>query len=310
MTKKRIILFATAVVILALLILSISHHFRQMNLTQRNTGVIIQEDVGENFDGKYHDVNFVDKELFFKSVSDYPKHDMALKQIIRGGIVPHHLLPSFIIAEFFSRLSEQQVDTVILIGPNHYERGDSNVLASRFRWNTPLGSIEPDLDIIGKLDGRKLANAGEEAVSADHSMTAILPFIKYYLPQAKVAPFILKRELSEKSVNDLAAELDDYMRKHKAVIVASVDFSHYLTNSEAKKKNIESLDAIEKRDYSLISSFNNDHMDSPPSIEMLLKSMDGINADNMEVLNDTNSGELTGDDFAQVTSYLSLFFAN
>jgi AmmeMemoRadiSam system protein B len=91
--------------------------------------------------------------------------------------------------------------------------------------------------------------------------------------------------------------------------LASVDFSHYLTNFEAKEKNIESLRAIEKRSYDELFSFGNDHMDSPASVALVLKTMDAINANKMTVLHDTNSGEMLGDNFSQITSYLSLSFS-
>ncbi|MFA5994230.1 MAG: AmmeMemoRadiSam system protein B [Parcubacteria group bacterium] len=256
-----------------------------------------------------HGVPFEDQELFFKSVGNYPIQEKNNTVDVMGGIVPHHLLPSFIIADFFSRLSSQEINTIILVGPNHYERGGAHVITSHYAWETPLGVLESDNEIVSRLEEGKLANAEENIISLDHSMTAILPFIKYYLPDVKVAPLILSRKVDVQEIGTLAEALKKYLQTNKAVLVASVDFSHYLTNIEAKQKNEESLVAIEKRSYGEIFNFGNDHMDSPSSISLLLKTMDALGADKMSVLHDTNSGELFGNDRSQTTSYLSLLFA-
>jgi AmmeMemoRadiSam system protein B len=257
----------------------------------------------------YHAIEFEDRELFLKSVADYPIGGESMDSNIKGGIVPHHLLPSFIIADFFSRLSVEEVETIILVGPNHYERGDANVITSKYNWENPFGTLKPNIDIINDLEKKQLLKINEEVLPLDHSMTSILPFIQYYLPEAKVVPLILSNEIKEGEITVLAKELQGYIQNKKIIILASVDFSHYLTNFEAKEKNIESLRAIEKRSYDELFSFGNDHMDSPASVALVLKTMDAINANKMTVLHDTNSGEMLGDNFSQITSYLSLSFS-
>lgn len=254
-----------------------------------------------------HKVVFEDREVFLKSVADYPS-EVKLNPEIKGGIVPHHLLPGFIIADFFSRLSEKEIETIVLVGPNHYERGNFGVITSEYNWDTPFGILEPDNEIISNLKEKQLAKT-EEIISLDHSITGILPFIKYYLPKVKVVPLILKSDLSEEATDNLALELQGCIKDKKVAMVASVDFSHYLTNLEAKEKNIESLEAIEKRSYDKIFSFGDDHMDSPASVALVLKTMDLINAKEMRILHDTNSGEMLEDNISKITSYLSLSFS-
>lgn len=46
------------------------------------------------------------------------------------------MLPGFIISDFFKRLSYQDVKTVILIGPNHKEKGSCHILTSVYGWET------------------------------------------------------------------------------------------------------------------------------------------------------------------------------
>lgn len=258
---------------------------------------------------KSHEVFFEDRELFLKSVADYPSGGNLVDAEIKGGIIPHHILPSFIIADFFSRLSAKEVEIIILVGPNHYERGNFGAITSKYKWETPFGVLEPNLKIVTDLEEKHLVKADEIVIPLDHSMTSILPFIQYYLPNSKVVPLILKNDFDEEDVDELVIALQKYIQNQKVIILASVDFSHYLTNFEAKEKNEQSLSAIKERSYDEIFSFGNDHIDSPASVAVVLKTMDAIDAKQMTVLHDTNSGEMLGDNSAQITSYLNLAFS-
>ena len=70
---------------------------------------------------------------------------------ISGGIIPHHFLASELIADFFNQLSGQHPQTIILVGPNHYERGEFKVLTSLKGWDTPYGLLEPNKEFLEYL---------------------------------------------------------------------------------------------------------------------------------------------------------------
>ena len=106
----------------------------------------------------------------------------------------------------------------------------------------------------------------------------------------------------------MAEELADYLRDEKTVIVASVDFSHYLPKEEAIKKDKESLEAIKNFNYERIYSFGNDNLDSPPSIATLLSTMEKSGFTNIEVLGNSNSVEILGAESPQTTSYFNIAF--
>jgi len=308
-SKKNIsyiLIIATAI---GLLLFMVTKKDRLWGAKHRSGEKNINQEMVYSEPVKSHEVFFEDRELFLKSVADYPSGGNFVDAEIKGGIIPHHILPSFIIADFFSRLSAKEVETIILVGPNHYERGNFGAITSEYKWETPFGALEPNLKIIADLEEKRLVKADEIVVPLDHSITSILPFIQYYLPNSKVVPLILKSDFDEEEVDELVSELQQYIQNQKVIILASVDFSHYLTNFEAKEKNEESLSAIKERSYDEIFSFGNDHIDSPASVAVMLKTMDAIDAKQMTVLHDTNSGEMLGDNSAQITSYLSLSFS-
>lgn len=80
-----------------------------------------------------------------------------------------------------------------------------------------------------KLIGKNLVNIDEGVLPNDHALSSLMPFIKYYMPDTKVVPILLSKKFSKEKPRVLADNLSKLVKKD-IVLVASVDFSHYLTN--------------------------------------------------------------------------------
>lgn len=256
---------------------------------------------------KTHPSKFFEKQAFSEGVAFVKRNNPTEKTNIRGGVIPHHLFPGFIIADFFHRLKMQNPDTVILIGPNHYERGDSKVLTSVYGWNTPFGVVQSEDKIIRELTAKQVLKVDDHVLENDHAVAGIIPFIKYYLPATKVVPILLSGFMNEDETRFLASQLESYVNKD-TVLVAAVDFSHYLVNKEAQEKDKVTLNVIKKYDYRQLFTLDNDYLDSPPAIAVLLLTMQKLGMTKMDILHHTNSGELQKDDYIETTSYFSIIF--
>lgn len=213
------------------------------------------------------------------------------------------------IAEFFNQIKDQDIDKIILLGPNHHELGDYPFLTSQYAWETPIGIVEPDsLDIKFLIDhGSGSVGVDEAVLEHEHSIGGIMPFIEHYLPEAQVVPLAISGYTSPGEVDALVKNVLSIV-DDKTVIIASVDFSHYLNKAEAQEKDWETLTAIEMRDYSTLYRFESDHLDSPQSIIILLKLVDAMKKNSFEILHHTNSGELLKEDHIETTSYFSMVF--
>lgn len=253
-----------------------------------------------------HIVKFFDEQNFTNALSK-TKDITTPNYVIRGGIIPHDLFASFIISGFFKGLSAQKPTNIILLGPNHYEKGNYKVLTSSYSWDTAFGNLAPDLASIHSLVGSGLAKIDEEDVPNDHSVAGIMPFIKYYLPDAKVTPLLLSSRMTEDDTRKLANRLAGLTTK-ETIIIASVDFSHYLNSSEAEEKDALTIQAIKDNNLKELFLFNSDHLDSPPAIATLLIAMQKGKTTTMEILNHTNSGKLQYNDSIETTSYFSIYF--
>lgn len=250
-----------------------------------------------------HQIAFSDEESFWKGIQ---KAGNVTSDIhIQGGIVPHHLLASFIIADFFHRLSYQSPSTIILLGPNHQEKGNFKVLTSLYGWSTPLGTVKPNESVIKSLIARKLSQVDEQVLPQDQAVTSLLPFIGYYMPQTKIVPLLISHRLNQEESKTLAQAISNVLDKD-TVIVASVDFSHYLSNIQAEKKDVTTLQVLKKHDYRNLFLLNSDYLDSPASVSTVLMLMESVGANGMQIYYHTNSSELVENNGGPTTSYFSI----
>lgn len=250
---------------------------------------------------------FFDEKTFNEGITQTAKANRVSNYHILGGIIPHHLFPGFILTDFFNRLAVQKPRTIILIGPNHYEKGNFKVLTSLYSWDTPFGKIEPEDSIINGLVKKNIVKIDEEVLPNEHSIAGMMPFIKYYLPNVNVVPLIISNHTTKEEAELLAENLINHMGKD-TILVAPVDFSHYLTNEQAKEKDKLTLEVIKNYDYRQLFTLNNDYLDSSPSIAVLLMVMQRLGQTEMDILYNTNSGELQKDNYIETTSYFSIVY--
>lgn len=247
-------------------------------------------------------------EQAYEKGKDYKKE---INGRVVGGIIPHHLLASPLIAGFFEGVSKQKVDTVILIGPNHYNVGTFNIATSKAIWNTIYGDIQPDTEKINKLQENKVAFVSEDLFENEHSVYGITTFIKKTFPNSHIVPIVLKSMTTRIECDNLIevlSKIDDT----NALVIASVDFSHYLTSDEADIYDKQSLEAIESFSLERIFSLSpTKNFDSPPSIYTLAKLMQEKSVDTPVLIKNTNSAKLVKQrDLESTTSYVTMYFTD
>jgi len=244
---------------------------------------------------------------FFETAFKFNKRklDFSDKEII-AGIIPHHLLAADLIAEFFYNLRNKNYDTIILIGPNHFNDGSSPIITSGYDWQTPYGTLEYDKNTLKELLKFKGIEAEEEVIKNEHSITSEVSFVKKIFPNAKFIPIILKSSVKEKRANDLANKLFELSMNKKILILASVDFSHYKSSLAAQQNDRDSIKIINNYNFDQIYDLD---IDSPSSIYTLLKFSRLGNAE-FQLLNNSNSAILADmPDIESTTSYVTGYFS-
>lgn len=293
------------VFITVLLVILFKNHYPFQNkktslVTAQSTNTNTVTHVSKPFDPSFYDQAY---QLALTYKKDIPAQVM-------GGIIPHHLLVSPLIAAFFEELPKQKIKTVILIGPNHYNLDDPHITVSRGVWKTVYGDLNPNNELINKLEENKVVVVNEKTFGTEHSIYGITTFIKRSLPNVTIVPIIFKSYTSKEECNKLA-EIINQNIDDETIVVASVDFSHYLSSTQADVYDQQSLEAIQSFNIDKVFSFNNTkNFDSPPSLYTLLKVMQFRNSTTPVVLQHTNSAKYTnGPGLKQTTSYFTMYFA-
>ncbi len=233
------------------------------------------------------------------------KSSLAANGKIYGGIVSHHFFIAPKIAEFFAGLKDQLIETIVIVGPNHFGTGEGNIQISEIPYNTPWGVLEPDTKIIESLLKKNFITNEEIPFEKEHSISALVGFIKYYLPKAKIAPIILKRNTSSREAEQLARSLNDILPE-KAVVVASVDFSHHLSSVAADFHDEVSVSAIKSFDYNRLYNLE---IDSPASVDVLLRYLESRDSQKMIYENINSAGFSNNPGLKDVTSYAFAYFS-
>ena len=249
--------------------------------------------------------SFYDLPSFYEGIEQEGYVD-KISNPVYGGIVSHHLLTRKSIAQFFAEFRSQPVETVVLIGPNHYSVGAPKASITLKDFDTPYGIISVDSAVASSLIESGLVALEEKPFRNEHSISALTPYIKYNFPEAKIVPIVLHYSTSRIQLDGLVEQLLQSLPKN-SIVVASVDFSHHLNRIATEFHDVSSVSAIEQFDFDRIFNLE---IDSPPSIYTVLSYMSEVGAQNIshESLNSTDfTGNLGTED---ATSYVFAHFSD
>jgi AmmeMemoRadiSam system protein B len=154
---------------------------------------------------------------------------------IASGVVPHHLVAANIIDNFFNYIaSKESPSSIIILTPDHFKSAVLLLAPQKFI------SIDPQEKILQNLAKTQSIKFDVFSIEKEHGINALLPYIHKYLPHAKIIPIIIPAQISKQQIDSLVSAISHYADKH-TIIIASVDFSHYLTPEAANFHDVKSV---------------------------------------------------------------------
>ncbi len=195
-------------------------------------------------------------------------------------------------------------DRVILLCPNHTGAGERVAIWPAGDWVTPLGRVAVDDGTTREIVEAGLATPDRAAHRFEHALEVQLPFLQARRPGASIAalclghlPFARCRELGE-GLARIAA-------RHRALVVASSDMSHYVPAPVAREKDRMALDRLLALDarglHDVVSQEGISMCGFVPATVMIVASV-ARGARRAEIVRYATSGDVTGDD-ASVVGY-------
>jgi MEMO1 family protein len=226
-------------------------------------------------------------------------HTSINESTVRGLILPHHGIASELIQESFERIKYSQYSYIVIIGPNHFVPDASSIIST-----LTLADNNIESDFLQKM---KVEYPGilfsEDITANEHSITLHLPYIKNYFPGAGVIPLIVSPFAGNNELVGIVEYLTSVL-PDDTLFIASVDFAHNVMVETGINNNNISIEAIRSFDYKTIMRFNDEFMDSPLSISMLLKAMQIFETTNWETWYNSHGAVLENDPRIQGTSYV------
>lgn len=243
-----------------------------------------------------------------ESVRDFIKSNTisADKQKAAGVLVPH---AGYIYSGATSvrTLSQIQIpETVILAGPNHTGAGAMISVYPGESWETPLGDVPVDIELVGKLCENELFTKDIRAHAREHSLEVIVPMLKYFNPDVKVV-CITAKYLDKESIKEAAEHIASCT---DALFVISSDFNHFEDSETTELKDMAAIDKLLKMDADGLYSTVQDMRISmcgvvPACIGIRYCLLKG--AKDSVFLEHTHSGVVNGDN-NKVVGYAGLYY--
>jgi AmmeMemoRadiSam system protein B len=149
-------------------------------------------------------------------------------------------------AHLYDRIaSDGPPKSFIVLGPNHTGMGTGLAISSQ-DFATPLGVARIDKELAKALR-RDLVDEDDEAHRQEHSIEVQLPFIQYISQDFSFVPVCMGFQDIDSAIS-VGNTISAAIKGRDVVVIASTDFSHYVTPNVARKKDGMALEAIKAMD--------------------------------------------------------------
>ncbi|MFA5025915.1 MAG: AmmeMemoRadiSam system protein B [Candidatus Shapirobacteria bacterium] len=215
------------------------------------------------------------------------------KAEIKAAIVTHHLVAEEMMMDLGNRLAKNtNIPRVILIGPNHDEVGGGHLLTN-------------DIDLYSN---GKLITFDKILTNKDHACYAPESVLKKYLPKTIISCVLVSSRTTPKEIDELVLELKNLLGKD-GVLVASVDFSHYLPIQQASQNDTLTWEDIKSQNTVSLLKKGNHFLDSPKTMAILFAYLKLRNIVNMLPIKHLNSAQILNiPDSPSTTSYFEVVY--
>lgn len=291
-----------AVLVMALLVLLIFYFIQQSTNQSIESKEIIKKIERKIVPGR----NIFYNEKLFTTALDSAKDIKPIFPRPRVVVVPHHLLAAEIISGVLAGSKSAAVRTIFIIGPNHDDKNASTIATAPLEWQTLLGQVITEDSLVNKFLSDFHLQPVTEAFLNEHSVGAIVPFVRYYFPQATVVPIILNSKTQMSDIQDIGQWLNNNLDEQSLIII-STDFSHYLSEEMAEKNDKITEQLILKQKVEAIMKLNNGFVDSPPSLitGLLFAKAKGLAP---KIIYHANVNDFTEQPSQETTSYFGIIF--
>jgi AmmeMemoRadiSam system protein B len=220
------------------------------------------------------------------------------------AVLPHHNLVADTRQKFLTQIKSQRPITksIVIIGPDHFSPYQSKMVYGNQPWNLSSGTLkfadylETHLNSLLDLDNLLVKN--------DHSIHNLTTDIKRLWPNASIFPILIGQDVELENLEPLISKLQSVCG-FDCLLLASVDFSHYLPAALAHVHDQKSLRVLNNLELDQIGDLE---VDSPQSLYLLTKIALHKQAQKFELFSHTNSGFIFHNPDHETTTHVMAFY--
>ena len=202
-------------------------------------------------------------------------------------------------AHAYHQLQGRQVDTVVLIGPSHFDWVGGHAASAEDAYETPLGQVPVDQGFIDELAG--IVNLPRIRGDREYSLELQLPFLQRQLGSFDLVP-ILSQFDDPAVARALAAALALVSRRRadegkRMLLVASSDLHHIENYDEVVRRDRQVVAALAAYDLDRLTALFTARGCSVCGRMPILTVMHTarvLGASAAQILHHTNSGDVSG----------------
>ncbi|AKH19552.1 AmmeMemoRadiSam system protein B [Sedimenticola thiotaurini] len=183
-------------------------------------------------------------------------------------------------------LNSSDIHRVILLAPAHRVAFRGIAYSSATHFETPLGLIPVDQELLGKIACSPSLQLNDDAFRDEHSIEVQLPFLQEILTDFKIVPLLV----GDASPPQVAEILEQTWDVPENLIVISSDLSHYLdyeSATEMDQKTSQAIEALQPEALTYHSACGR----TPVSGLLLVAKKHGLKARTLDL---RNSGDTAG----------------
>jgi AmmeMemoRadiSam system protein B len=214
-----------------------------------------------------------------------------------GLISPHagYVYSGQTAANAYAQVRGASYDTVVVISPIHRMPLGRFAVTSAHAYETPLGSVPLDEDLVGALERR--IRIERVSFDGEHALEVQIPFLQTVLDRFKLLP-IMVGDPSFAAGERLGTALAQILAEKAALLVASTDMHHIEDYHQVVQRDQSVIDALATLDLERIknalSPWDCSVCGRIPVYAMLTAAK-ALGADAIDILHHTTSGDVTGD---------------
>ena len=222
--------------------------------------------------------------------------DEEISGVVVGLISPHagYIYSGQTAAYGYKQLQGQSFDAVVIISPMHRMAYDPYLINDSDYYETPLGNVPVDQELVQSLC--QDVNAKLIKQDAEHSLEIQLPFLQSTLREFELLPIMVSHS-DVFGCEDIVSSLTELLKDRKSLLIASSDLHHIENYEEVVRKDDEIVRALTSFDLEKIRK----RLATPDCsvcgrvpISIVLETTRRLGANQLLVLQQTNSGDVTG----------------